>query len=538
MRCKALRLTPWLRRTDVRFKSSLAAAFQARYFRHLIAPAWCKSSHRSYATTTSDPLLDIAQHTKLNPVTIFHSRSDDPYYNLAVENYLLKNSDPNSRILFTYVNRPCVVIGRNQNPWLECNIARIQQGLYNYKTGQFEGSADIVRRRSGGGTVVHDPGNLCFSFIVPNDKDFTRDKHALMIVDALNAYVPKNDLAEQDAIYKEHENNIQVNARHDIVLTKPGKTFKVSGSAYKLTRGRALHHGTLLLMTPNAMSSGIAIAQNFQFSEVLSSPARKLGVLDAKGVASVRSRVSNLFDPGAFSFSSTRKEIDPAWVQSLAMDVTTAIASSFRQLYHAGNVQVLEVGINGHSGQCAQDIREDMLQMKSDGWRYCQTPTFTFTHEYAPGYTLSFEVKRGIIEDPKITSSMPHTVRLGSKGNPDLKETTTNNNEAVTIRHAEQWSKLAGKTLHRIDSWPDFLRTAELKAKQDQKDKISELLARIFPKSTTPFVRRRRSNNNTIVEEKRVGEQSDGTTDGLAIRRVTSEGYAEIEEQQQNVIKE
>src|SRR5262245_31249272 len=68
------------------------------------------SSFASLATRSS------SQHQ------IYQSHSTDPFVNLSIENFLLENSPNNSSILFLYINRPCVVIGRNQNPWLEANL--------------------------------------------------------------------------------------------------------------------------------------------------------------------------------------------------------------------------------------------------------------------------------------------------------------------------------------------------------------------------------------------------------------------------------
>ncbi|PKS06883.1 hypothetical protein jhhlp_006729, partial [Lomentospora prolificans] len=59
-------------------------------------------------------------------------------------------------------------------------------------------------------------------------------------------------------------------------------TFKVSGSAYKLTRLRSLHHGTCLLSSPNLGN----------ISSYLRSPAEPF--IKARGVESVRSKVRNV----------------------------------------------------------------------------------------------------------------------------------------------------------------------------------------------------------------------------------------------------
>lgn len=225
------------------------------------------------------------------PVQSYISTSCDPYVNLSIEHYLLQKSAPESAVLFLYVNRPSIIIGRNQNPWLEVNLALLNPA--SPKEGQnglpVLGTVDLVRRRSGGGTVFHDEGNVNWTVICPS-KHFTRDKHAEMIVRGLRSC----GIARS-----------RVNERHDIVLdqglksadTDPNdmhvtpyttsitdgeKALKVSGSAYKLTRLRALHHGTCLLSSPN-----LTIIPSY-----LHSPAKSY--ITARGVESVSSPVGNI----------------------------------------------------------------------------------------------------------------------------------------------------------------------------------------------------------------------------------------------------
>ena len=228
-------------------------------------------------------LVQSAQHQ------IYISLSHDPFLNLSIEHYLLQKSPSSSTVLFLYINRPCVVIGRNQNPWLEVNLDLLEKSK---GTSTPEASShglrnvELVRRRSGGGTVFHDEGNVNYSVICPPSA-FTRDKHAKMVTRALRTF---NDRA-------------RVNERHDIVLdggpllppsempsehdmyrtkyTSPLQPLKVSGSAYKMIRNRCLHHGTCLVASPNLSAIG----------KYLRSPAR--AYMKARGVESVPSPVGN-----------------------------------------------------------------------------------------------------------------------------------------------------------------------------------------------------------------------------------------------------
>ena len=79
----------------------------------------------------------------------------NPFINLALEDYFLRGG-ADLPLAFFYVNRPCVVLGRFQNPWLECHLPYL-----------VEKDIWLVRRQSGGGCVFHDEGNLNYSFIYP-----------------------------------------------------------------------------------------------------------------------------------------------------------------------------------------------------------------------------------------------------------------------------------------------------------------------------------------------------------------------------------
>lgn len=342
-------------------------------------------------------LYNLRERSERNTTLVLQSTSNDPYHNLAIEHYILTNSDPKSRILLFYTNRPCVVVGRNQNVWVECNLKLLQEGL--------DGDAiDLIRRRSGGGTVFHDEGNLNFSVIVPNDNDFTRKKHSEMVVRALNS-------VQKAQVEFDGPEHIWVNSRHDITMSvmrgQIRKEFKVSGSAYKLTRGRALHHGTLLHSSPNLDN----------ISRFLRSPGK--AYIEAKGVESVRSPVANIFKVS----SSEERDLVRA-------EITNAIIAQFLKLYKS-DAAVQLVG----DADCQEDVNPHIAkgvdELRTDAWKFEQTPRFDYKSEVIKDLQLSFAVKNALLEE----------VRFGRQEVP-LQDRPSIKIKQQRIHHIRHWSQV------------------------------------------------------------------------------------------------
>ena len=82
----------------------------------------------------------------------------DPFYNLALEEYLFRKIEDKD-VFLLWRNRPSVVVGCYQNISQEVNLLQLKQR-----------GVPVVRRMSGGGTVYHDLGNINYSLMRDREK--------------------------------------------------------------------------------------------------------------------------------------------------------------------------------------------------------------------------------------------------------------------------------------------------------------------------------------------------------------------------------
>jgi lipoate-protein ligase A len=94
----------------------------------------------------------------LKDANIYIAKSNNIVFNLSTEEFFYEHQNIDKPVLFLYQNDKNVVIGKHQNPWKECHITLMEQENIN-----------LARRRSGGGAVYQDLGNLVFSFLLPHD---------------------------------------------------------------------------------------------------------------------------------------------------------------------------------------------------------------------------------------------------------------------------------------------------------------------------------------------------------------------------------
>lgn len=176
------------------------------------------------------------------------SSSYDGWQNLALDEWFLDHMQPDDMLLYFYINENAVIIGRNQNPWKECDLAAMEAD-----------HVQLVRRITGGGAVYHDRGNLNFSFIAGEER-YDLEKQLHLILDAVSSFgIP-----------------CAFSGRNDLLAD--GKKF--SGNAFCTRNHIRQHHGTLLL------HADLGKLQRYLQVDPLK--------IRSKGIESVRARVCNL----------------------------------------------------------------------------------------------------------------------------------------------------------------------------------------------------------------------------------------------------
>lgn len=177
------------------------------------------------------------------------TESVNPAFNLATEEYLLKNKK--EEIFFLWRNAPSIIIGKNQNAYSEIDVDYVR-----------EKNITVIRRLTGGGAVFHDLGNINFTFIanVSDTDDISFQRFTAPIIAYLNSLGV----------------NAAFSGRNDIAIDGQ----KISGNAQTKYQNRFMHHGTLLFGTDMT-----------DLSKALTVNPLKIA---SKGIKSIRARVTNI----------------------------------------------------------------------------------------------------------------------------------------------------------------------------------------------------------------------------------------------------
>lgn len=270
---------------------------------------------------------------------IYH-QSTDPYFNIATDEYILKNIEEDCFMLWR--NDNAIIVGKHQNTLAEINFDYVRKN-----------NIHVVRRLSGGGAVYHDLGNLNFSFTktgkdssLSDFEEFTRP-----IVAVLNQLgVPA-----------------KFEGRNDITIE--GK--KISGNAEHIYKNKILHHGTLL------------------FSSAMKNVSEALRINPVKykdkAVKSIPKRVTNISD-----HLKTPLTIEEFTKKIMDYIVATNEASSF---YTFTDADIKAI----------QKIRDEKYATQEWNYGHSPAYSFSKTIRTNGGtLEMNLDVNKGIIRKAKI----------------------------------------------------------------------------------------------------------------------------------------
>ena len=222
------------------------------------------------------------------------SPSRDPYFNLALEEYVFERMDKSKSYFLLWQNDNTIVVGKYQNTAEEIDQAYVDAHHIR-----------VARRLSGGGAVYHDRGNLNFTFIVDRAD-----------APGLNFKIFVEPVIHALARFGVHA---EFTGRNDLTIDG----MKFSGNAQYARRGRLLHHGCIMLD-----SNLTSVADALRVKEAK---------FDSKAVKSVRSRVTtiNAHAPAPISmedFKGALKECAMASGELEPCTLTEADLAAIRKL--------------------------------------------------------------------------------------------------------------------------------------------------------------------------------------------------------------
>ena len=275
----------------------------------------------------------------------------DPYWNLAAEEYLLKNfTQPIFRL---WRNSSSIIIGQYQNAVAEIDMDYVKSN-----------DIKVVRRLTGGGAVFHDLGNLNYTFIEPHTK--SEEANAMFrrftapILEALNKLGVK--------AYLEGRNDLLIDGR------------KFSGNAMCISNKRVLQHGCMLF---SASMNNLAAA-------LKSRPEKFIG----KAVQSNVSRVTNISShlPQAMSVEEFQQYLgEYICARHTLAEPNSADSAIIPYKYTEEDLKAIEI------------LKEKKYML--DSWNFGNSPAYS-SHNIKkfPGglVEVNFTVKKGIVAELEI----------------------------------------------------------------------------------------------------------------------------------------
>lgn len=269
--------------------------------------------------------------------------SNNPWYNLAFEEYCFKYLPKDEDYVILWINSPAIIVGKNQNTLEEINQEYVR-----------DHGIKIVRRITGGGAVYHDLGNLNFSIITT--------VHGEVKIDFRKINIPMLKSLEMLGI------NAEFSGRND--LTLDGKKF--SGIAQSVKKNRVLNHGTILFDTDLTVLSGALKV--------------KKDKIESKGVKSVKSRVTNIRP-------HLKEDVDMLAFKDLLLKNIFALEGLEPREYKLSEDQKEEIN----------KLYEE--KYNTWDWNYGESPQFDYkNYKRFPfgSIDVRLQIKNGVIDDVKI----------------------------------------------------------------------------------------------------------------------------------------
>ncbi|WP_026859619.1 lipoate--protein ligase [Jeotgalicoccus psychrophilus] len=268
---------------------------------------------------------------------------------LAVQVYAQKNLFLGEDMVFPYLTKPLVQVGRYQNAREEANLEYMKENDIN-----------LVRRDTGGGTIYLDMGGVNFCFVSDNT-DVSAD------INFDQMYEPAIQILKELGL-----KNVEKSGRNDLHV----EGRKVSGGAMNVVNGRTYSGYTLLLdIDDEKMEKSLK-------------PNKKK--MESKGIKSVRSRVISLRD----YLSEEYKNLSSIeFSELMILKIFGAADRNEVKTYELTEEDWIEI--------------DKMMAEKYNNWEWTfgKSPRFKYSRDgrFSIGtLDITLDVENGIIQEAKI----------------------------------------------------------------------------------------------------------------------------------------
>lgn len=323
------------------------------------------SANRRFNSTYLNPLKNS------NKPRIVLAGPTDTRLLLSIGSYLFETSAFPTHFIARAL--PSVVIGKHQNPYLECNLKNIKRD-----------NVPIIRRETGGGAVYVDEGTLMVGFYGNSAfPGYNKDNINRIILSSLNSTLPQS---------------AEIVGKNDIKVSINDAYYKIAGQAFRISKNSYLHHLSILMNTDMSKLANYLTPN-------------KLKIM-SKGTSSVNSHVKNML--GLIN----NPDLD---CDELALYLTNNLAKNFIKQYDYQEYEKIVIIPENLTSEYPfqlldknsetitdkqvleiEEIKQYYDNLCDSEWTYRSSPEFThlFEGRYNWGIVrIELYVKKGVIED-------------------------------------------------------------------------------------------------------------------------------------------